>query len=347
MRNKEFQKLLKKNQSKSNSGFTLTELLVGLFMSIFVIGALGFGLTTVLQATQRENSKTAARNENSRALDFISDEIRSARTIDTDATNAGTSFSSTDLSGNTKKVILALDIPEIASSATASARGRIVYYTKSDGNGSWKGPLVLYRWGPPLRANGDYNIAGTWQEEALLDGIDNTSVTSACPTGTTTTPTTPQGFYACITGTNTAQLFLTGQTKIASGVNDTQTNDSQVVTRARIRAANATDVFNSIDWSVKGLGGKYNCDGTISWDMKTEFYNDPTQKTEWTQNADTGNKQPQPIEIDPTKQLTITSTPEGAAGCDSSSTQVSHIINFGDPLTFNGDCEPDSNVPGK
>ncbi|MGL5794381.1 MAG: hypothetical protein ACRC06_08210, partial [Waterburya sp.] len=66
MKSKKLQKLLKKN--KSNAGFTLTELLVGLFMSIFVIGALGFGLMQVLQATQTEGSKTAARNETGRAL---------------------------------------------------------------------------------------------------------------------------------------------------------------------------------------------------------------------------------------------------------------------------------------
>ncbi len=39
---------------------------------------------------------------------------------------------------------------------------------------------------------------------------------------------------------NTAQLFLTGQTKVASGVNDTQTNDSQVVARARTALAERT-----------------------------------------------------------------------------------------------------------
>ena len=350
MRNKEFQKLLKKNQSKSNSGFTLTELLVGLFMSIFVIGALGFGLMTVLRTTQSENSKVAARNENSRALDFISDELRRASEIETTDTNARTGTGTGEFDVTGKTVVLALNIPEVNTSATlgsdanASTSERIIYYLQA-ASSNWKGPLVLHRWGPPLDANGNYTD-GTWKEQALIDGINNTTVSSACPAGTTTTPATPQGFYACIIGSNTAQLYLTGQTKTAFGVNDTQTNDSKIVARARNRAANTKNIFNSIDWSVKGLGGKYNCDGTTSWDMKTEFYNDPTQKTEWTQNADTGNKQPQPIEIDPTKQLTITSTPEGGVGCDSSSNQVSHIINFGDPLTFNGDCEPDSNVPG-
>ena len=352
MKNKEFQKLLKKQKFNSNSGFTLTELLVGLFMSIFVIGALGFGLMTVLRTTQSENSKAAARNENSRALDFISDEIRRAKTIESfaNSTNAP-NFSATDSSGNTKTVVLALDIPEISESATLDSddnastnNERIVYYLKSSGNGSWKGPQVLYRWGPPLGADGSYTD-NAWTEQALIDGINNTTVSSACPAGTTTTPTTPQGFYACITGSNAAQLYLTGQTKTAFGANDTQTNDSKVVARAKIRAANKTDIFNSIDWSVKGLGSEYNCKLGTPWDMKTEFSNsdDPNNTTSWTQSQDS-NKQPQAIEIDPTKLLTITSTPVAppsvnASDCNSIATSVTHTINFNDPITFNGDCD--------
>ncbi|MGL6343940.1 MAG: PilW family protein, partial [Waterburya sp.] len=143
MKNKEFYKLLKKNQS--NSGFTLIELLVGLVMSIFVIGALGFGLMTVLQTNQRENSKVKARTENSRALDFISDEVRRARNIETDTTFNAPGF---DASAD-KTVVLALDIPEISSTS------KIVYYLRT-ANENWKGPQVLYRWGPPLDANGNY-----------------------------------------------------------------------------------------------------------------------------------------------------------------------------------------------
>ncbi len=347
MKNKEFYKLLKKNKLNLNSGFTLTELLVGLVMSIFVIGALGFGLMTVLQTTQSENSKVQARTENSRALDFISDEVRRAKNIETSAANAGSGFSATG-----KTIVLALDIPEISSNANAGVRGRIVYYLKSTGLGNWKGPQVLYRWGPPLNAdgsypsdvNGRYDSTVAWSDQALIDGINSTPVTpvtSACPTGTTTTPAAPTGFYACITGTNTAQLFLTGQTKTASGIyNDSQTNDTQVVARARETLSNKTDKNDSIQWSVKGLGGKYSCTSTTSWDMKTEFYNDPAKKTEWMQNADTGSKQPQPIEIKATAPLTIMSTPQGGTGCDSRPDPISHTIDFKDPLTFNGNPDP-------
>ena len=350
MRNKGFQKLLKK-QYNSNSGFTLTELLVGLFMSIFVIGALGFGLTTVLQATQRENSKTAARNENSRALDFISDELRRASEIETDETNARTGTNTGEFDATGKTVVLALNIPEVNTSATlgsdadAGTSERIIYYLQA-ASSNWKGPLVLHRWGPPLGANGNYTD-GTWQPEALLDGIDNTTVSSACPTGTTTTPTTPQGFYACITGTNTAQLFLTGQTKTASGVNDTQTNDSQVVARARTALAKRTDENDAINWDVEGLGGSFNCSPgppSTTWDMQTDFTNDSSDSsktTSWTQSTGV-TRQAQPIEIDSSKPLTITSSAVNATNCLNNPVPISHTIDFGDPTTFNGDHATDA-----
>jgi type II secretory pathway pseudopilin PulG len=355
MKNKEFYRLLKKNKLNSNSGFTLIELLIGLFMSIFVIGALGFGLMTVLQTSQSENSKVKARTENSRALDFVSDEVRRARNIETNVTSANVSGTGGTFSLTGKTPVFALDIPEINS------RGKIVYYLKSTGLGSWKGPQVLYRWGPPLDANGNYTTGG-WSDEALIDGINDTTVSSPCTaSGGTVTPATPKGFYACITGTNTAQLFLTGQTKTASGVNDdSQTNDSKVVARARTRAANTTDTFTSVSWSVKSLGGKYECSRSSSpatlWNMRTDFGNDsgnPNNTTKWIQNGSIGT-QPQPIEVDSGKALTITSSAIGpGTGCNSignsgkdgsellstypTNLKISHTVNFGDPVTFNGD----------
>ena len=338
MKNKEFQKLLRKNKFNSNSGFTLTELLVGLFMSIFVIGALGFGLITVLQATQRENSKTAARNENSRALDFISDELRRASEIKT----TGSGFSAP--SGVTATEVLALDLPD---SALSGSTNDITYYLRSNAGTNWKGPLVLYRWGPNLDSNGDYT--STWRHQALIDGIDDTTVSSPCTTGTVSppSPANPQGFYACITGTNTAQLFLTGQTKVASGTNDTQTNDSQVVARARTALAERTDENDAINWDVEGLGSILNCKPpSTSWNMRTDFTNDPgnsSKTTSWDQDAGV-TRQAQPIEIDSSKPLTITSTAIGQNpdDCLNDPNVITHTINFEDPTTFNGDHETDA-----
>jgi Tfp pilus assembly protein PilW len=381
MKSQDFLKLL--NQSRSNrkvgnahptnSGFTLMELLVGLFMSIFVVGALGFGLMQVLRITQSETSKSSARNETSRAIDFISDEIRRAKRIEASAANAPT-FT------DTGTVVLALEIPEVTTSfpsdAVTTTSERIVYYLKP-ASGSWRGNLVLYRYGPPIGNNGNYTT-GSWGSVGLplIDNISNRTVTSECAASATTTPATPQGFYACITGTNTAQLYFTGLTKTVTGDNtDNYAANSRAVARVTDAPAPATSIFSSYTWSVKDLGGAYNCSGTGTdeWTIRTDFGD-----KKWIRDT---TRQPQPIAVDSSTPLTITTSPIGQIGCNSRGNdylvdpessvdpvtglkthsnpliatnpdgkqsgtwdnldrydvKVSHIINFSNPKTFNGD----------
>ncbi len=361
MKNKEFLKLLKLlNKNQANSGFTLMELLVGLVMSVVVIGALGFGLVQVLRITQAQTSEENARNEISRALDFIADEVKRARTIETDLVNANISgtgaFNITNtnidsatggLNSNTttnKKIVFALDIPEISSSDSldsdkddTTTNERIIYFLKSSSGTNWEGPLVLYRWGPPLGADGSYETGG-WQEEALIDGIDDTHIANnPCgadvPTPPLLTGTAPtltgtyissfaSGFYACINGTNTAQLYLVAETDTETGSTETYTADTRVAARARIAPANNTDTFTSYTMSYKTLGAEYNCtpgdgdgdginDGT-TWDMRTDFVNSSTNIVWVHQDVD---RQPQPIKIDTNSDLVITSTPVGLGPC--------------------------------
>ena len=323
MKNKEFQKLLKKNRSKSNSGFTLTELLVGLIMSIFVVGALGFGLMTVLRTTQSETSKVKARNETSRALDFISDEVRRASAIEPNALNAN-NFTSAGT------VVLALDIPEIGGDSDPDNDGellgvdnnlnsseRIVYFLRDATGTNWKGPQVLYRYGPPLDANGNYTDED-WVTEALIDGIDDTAIaTTSNPCdavgGNISPPIgTAAGFSACINAAgNTAQLYLTGGTDTAAGeATDTYTADTKVVARARTAPANQVNVFSSYTMSYKTLGATYNCNpGSQMWKMRTDFGNNPNDTNDTTSWIHQDDRQPQPIKIDTSNDLTITSVP--------------------------------------
>ena len=433
MKNKELYKLFKKNKLNTNSGFTLTELLVGLFMSIFVIGALGFGLMQVLQVSQTEGSKTAARNETGRALDFISDEMRRAQAIEVDMSSsylATTNNTLTTLIDETVApdftlptggtVSLVLKIPGVSQ--------RVIYFVAPpQTNSPWKGPLVIYRWGPELTANGSYVTDSTkagrvnnpfgWTKEALIDKIDDTDQDLDLDCDGDGTDETYQGFFACVIdddgdgvtenadsnddgfvlavdtdvdgdgtketadtasidvngdGTTdskdldmnqdgvtnsednadadgkaiTAQLYFTGKTITVSG-SPGYSADTQTVARARIAPENNSEDLTSYSWSIKGLGGEYNCKSGTPWDMQTDFNNsaDPNDKTTWIQTRD-NNKQPQPIEIDSSKPLNITSTPLNATDCTSSSIPISHTIDFGNPITFNGDCEIDSNTPG-
>lgn len=304
MRNKEFQKLLIKNKSNSiDSGFTLTELLIGLFMSVFVVGALGFGLMTVLRTTQSETSKVASRNETSRALDFITDEVRRSQSVKT----TGTGF--TTATGQT--VVMALDIPGFTND--------VVYYLQSNSGSSWEGPQVLYRWGPPLSTKGEYTT-GSYQAEALIDGIDDTTIASSPCTGSETlSPTSASGFYACINADNTAaQLYITGGTETALNTEDTYTADTKAVSRASAAPANNSSNFVAYTMSYRTLGAVYNCnpsDGSM-WKMRTDFGNNSSDADDTTSWIHQDNRQPQPIQIDTSNDLTITSVPVDPTATD-------------------------------
>ncbi|BAZ43891.1 hypothetical protein NIES4102_08940 [Chondrocystis sp. NIES-4102] len=400
MNKKELHKLLKKN--KSNTGFTLIELLVGLFMSVFVIGALGFGLMQVLRVTQLEGSKTAARGETGRALDFISDELRRAQAVEVDLSDANITavapaYNTNPLTGGSVK--LALNIPGVSQ--------RVIYsVAPPQPTSPWKGPLVIYRWGPELRADGSYVTDSTksgrvdnpdgWTKEALIDKVDDTEQTANC--GGTNVQF--QGLFACAidddgdglvenatdvngdgvidsrdTGVRdlngdgrindqdgadtdrraiTAQLFFgTGENLTASGIDTRYAANTQAVTRARNAPESTSQALVSYAWSMRGLGGGYTCKESaptslttspppIDWDMRTDFDNG-NMPISWLQGRDQ-NRQARPIDINPNNPLTITSNPVNAANCASSDIPVAHTIDFGDPITFNGDNEDDPNA---
>ena len=352
MKNQRFLKLFK--SKKKNSGFTLLELLTGLIMSIFVTGALGFGLYQILKTTGKESSKISARNEVSRAVEFISDEIRRARTIEPNANNAN----STTFNPTNKTVVLALDIPDISdhldidpdpvdvdyigSDDLDTTSERVIYYLKSTNLGNWQGPQVLYRWGPPLDANGNYT-GGSWQDEALIDGIDDEVISNACSSGTQS-PATAKGFYACISGDKTAQLFLTGGIYANKGEansntpSETYTADTKVVARAKNVTVNQAQAAPVTPTNFQTLLVDYNCSfetreetingqtknvidntKTNKWDVRLDFNNDdPTNIDDTTSWVHKDNRQPQPVEISTDNDLKINLSPVGQTGCNSS-----------------------------
>lgn len=316
MQNKKLKKFLKKTQP--NSGFTLTELLAGLFMSVFVTGALGFGLYQIMSATAREKAKTDVRNEASRAVEFISDELRRASAIEANVPS-GSGF--TAATGQT--VVLALDIPGQDDS--------IIYYLE-DSSGNWQGPQVLYRWGPPLDAEGEYTD-NNWQNEALIDGIDDTIVADSsniCDSGDTLTPATPKGFYACVNGTNTAaQIFLTGgiDADNVAGNDTNYTAQTKAVARAKNVIVNNAQAAANSSIAFKSLGADYTChpndvstiDDDATWTMRMDFdtspYDDDTNNTtKWIHDS---SRQSQPIGIDRDNpnDLTIYSVPISNSSC--------------------------------
>ncbi|MEL6581657.1 MAG: hypothetical protein AAFQ14_18090, partial [Cyanobacteria bacterium J06621_12] len=223
-------------------------------MSTFVIGALGFGLMQVLRTTRSDVSKTAARNETSRALDFISDEMRRAIAIKVDNSLATvtplapgfTPLTKDDGSGGTTDIepSLVLEVPGVT--------GRIIYTVAPPQTDTWKGPLVIYRWGPQL--DGDGNYTSTFTSEALVDKISDESQTTICGKKSDGTDKTInyQGFYACTVDDDGDGLVE----------NATDTNGDGVITKDdNATDTNGDDTITSADGWID-----FNGDGTIDED---------------------------------------------------------------------------------
>ncbi len=219
--------------SKSGAGFTLTELLIASGLTLIVVGAAGWGWYEMAKANEKTKAQVERRTAVNQALDFIASEVRNARTISDDA--ASTGFDVAD-----SIPVMALTLPDDRN---------VVYYlqTAADAGGTWNGPLVLGRWGPPLETGGTYGT-GAETTQVLIDKVDDQTQTAACGAGETTTPTTPQGFYACISANERmANLFLNAR------YYTTQQEDSlNIPADARTYQAN-TNVFARAN--VAGGGG--------------------------------------------------------------------------------------------
>jgi hypothetical protein len=292
MKNKKLQKLLKKN--KSNAGFTLTELLVGLIMSTIVVAGLGWGLINILRTTSTETTRVTARSETSRAFTFVADEVKAAQFMEVDMGdfnigNVAPGYQSKAISGAT--VRLALIVPDVEQ--------RIVYSVAPKPSGSvWKGPLVIYRWGPNLNADGSYSDPGNtsgWQNEPLIDNVSDVDQTVQCGGN----DVTYKGFFACVLDNDgdggalenqpaidinkdgqiklidgekdgddidglsiTAQLYFAGKTdsKTDEGV---YLADSQVVARARIAPEEKDEFQKPSPVYFESLQDQYDNDGCL------------------------------------------------------------------------------------
>jgi type II secretory pathway pseudopilin PulG len=286
-------------KSKSSQGFTLTELLIGASLTLIVVGAAGFGLYQTMRGSKTGNNQAERRSEIARAYEFISDEMRRSRlilgndrlsdpdTLDDDeeyldqqvkATipntpsnppfyQSGTTTVATGLN-----VVLALKIPvtnaAIDKDGNNNNEATIVYYVKNPPSGSvWKGPKVLYRWGPPINNSGDYDI-GNWQEKPLIDQLDSASVSPSCGTGWTTS--NAPGFAACIDPEGkVAQIYLNGEIVTADGDEKYQGS-----TKTAARASDQTAInVTSLDNRTYSLGGDFSCFGTpLNTDTELKLY---------------------------------------------------------------------------
>lgn len=241
-------KLLKK--PKSSAGFTLIELLVAMTITTIVIGITGWGVVAITQKSKEQKLETDRRVELNRALDFMADEVRQAKPITTDASaNVSTIASSFDSTKGTP--ILILQIPDVSQ--------RVIYYIAAKGTDSvWRGPNIIYRWGPSFNTNGTYSNPTTpanWTYEPLVDLIADERAPDTAPSciGTLNRASNKTNFYTCVDPSGrVADIHLRGKLDDAYGGDKTT---FEVSTKVFARPYNPPFTLNSGSSNSGGNGG--------------------------------------------------------------------------------------------
>lgn len=203
------------------TGFTLTELLIAALLTGLLATAIIGSLTQMMQVNQKAAAQITRRQELDRALGFIGDEVHHATAIVTEA-NANLATIAPNFNPSNKTPILVLTLPD--------THQPVVYYLR-DKTATWFGPKVLYRWGPPLKANGLYSNEAPnyalenpdrWPYEAVVDVMDDKhpNPNPPCSQGWTANPpiSERQGAYTCVNPQGTlVEIVLRGQILEASG----------------------------------------------------------------------------------------------------------------------------------
>ncbi|WP_035798116.1 PulJ/GspJ family protein [Crocosphaera chwakensis] len=184
-------------EKKPDTGFTLIELLLGSALMALVVSMAGWGLVYIIGTDQKAAAKETIQYNSNRAVEFLTDEVKLGRRIESDAVAALAEAPDFTLPTGARPILVfqVADVPQ-----------RIIYYTRPIGDTEvWEGPDVIERWGPPLDENGEYDPAeinnpGNWESSILIDSIDNTAQTPTCDTGWQPSNTTnsTEGFNACV-----------------------------------------------------------------------------------------------------------------------------------------------------
>jgi type II secretory pathway pseudopilin PulG len=247
-----------RNQDKS--GFTLTELLLAAGLTTMTILLGGWAVSHTTQASKANSSQSERKIELNRAQDFIASEIRQASGINLD--NAPASFSppTTEIASGSYQDVLRLRIQGTTQP--------VIYYlaNPASSNQTWRGPKVLYRWGPPFNGNG-YDLTASWVHQPLIDALEDTASTVSCPLNWTQSPTTNvTSFYACVDPSGKiAQLYNKGRVTKSLGQTTPYLAESQAFTRGATLPFDIKDCSGNV---ISGTGG--GCQITLTQPSNTQ-----------------------------------------------------------------------------
>ncbi|WP_338442683.1 hypothetical protein VZG28_07000 [Synechococcus elongatus IITB4] len=204
---------------RSIRGLTLAEVLISVITAGIVIGGAGYGLAAITAANRTEDARAERRMEMSRALEFISDEVKTARGIARDPAGELAVQSPSFSLPSGAQLLLVIN--------TSRASESIVYYlAPPPANSVLQGPQVLYRWGPAFDATGNYSNANTptnWASRPLLDLVANTAGTGTCETtNQTQIPTNNadrRGLFICLDTDGDTQQGRLASLQLSSNIN--------------------------------------------------------------------------------------------------------------------------------
>lgn len=212
--------------SKSAAGFTLIELIVAMMLSAILMGLTSYGLFLMTSKNQLAEAETHRRTQLNRALEYISEDIRQAKTI-----NPASSFTIGSVTPTCAVAtpILSLTLPDGAATKT------VVYYF-NDLSGCGTNPTVWLQPGVVKRADLGNSASTTIADSSgqeLVDEISNTTA-PACASGTMSPATNAKGFYVCLDSpTNARKVELHFRAKLNSDSSEIYQVSSQAFSRSQ------------------------------------------------------------------------------------------------------------------
>jgi hypothetical protein len=162
--------LAKSPRGRALAGWTITETLVASTLMLIVISVAGNGLVQLLRSNYKSNVDSEHRNNVNTTLEFISNEVRRGRMI----ADSPSKITSTQIPIG-GSAVLAFQIPSPTNPSLLISE-QIVYYVQDSKDSknpeaSWLGPRVLWRYGPKLDANGNYDTPeniSSWQKTPIM-----------------------------------------------------------------------------------------------------------------------------------------------------------------------------------
>ncbi|WP_013334507.1 PilW family protein [Gloeothece verrucosa] len=222
----------KKFNSKTTTGFTLVELLIGSVLTFGLISLMGMTLGQITKDSIKSELQVQIEQDSDFLVEFIANEIKTSLVSTQPATDSELSkipsfiFSSIP---SDAKYILLLKNQELAAP--------IIYFTVPRNSPyvtqTWlakvsSSNIVLYRWGPSLDSSGDKysspNNPAAWGNPVpIADWLSADSNTTTCLDNSwKLIPNTgaAEGFYVCVKLTtqdakeaNLLRLYLTGKVR--------------------------------------------------------------------------------------------------------------------------------------